>query len=256
MFRFNSCLLSLDSCYVSGCQLLFVVLNSITLSTADTLTGDLNISPGFMFLRSNCLMSSIIFQFSKSSVVKFCYPRQVFHNVTQCYSMTFCAHTKLEQEMGKTRNKSKSRKSSPSPSPSTSSSGNRVLKIDKNFGLKKYREFLLKNEDKFSKDVECLTQKKSSRLSESQMDKNGIKTFRPKIVIDYRHKPSPMVDDHNNHKGGEMSSKHKVQNKDDTHHKQKSFVMKSLERRDRGGTSSSRHDEGVHPNLYTQSSCH
>lgn len=104
-------------------------------------------------------------------------------HVTQGHrSVIFSSWAKIEEEMGKTKKKSQTRRSSPS-------SSSRVHREIQNKQMKKYRDFLLRNEGQFSKEVECLTQKKKpSGMAESRIDKNGILTFRPNIVHDYRHR--------------------------------------------------------------------
>ena len=134
-------------------------------------------------------MYSVIFQFSKSK--NLVNPASIFHlcrvvpNATKGQRSLTSPCAKIEEGMGKTKKKSHFRKSSPAPSSSIS----RVHRDIQNNQMNKYRDFLMRNEGQFSKDVECLTQrKKPSQVSDPSLDKNGILTFRPKIVVDYRHR--------------------------------------------------------------------
>ena len=223
-------------------------------------------------------MYSVIFQFSKSkrlvnsvSIFHLC---KVVPNATKGQRSLTSPCAKIGEEMGKTKNKP--RKSSPSPSPSIS----RVHRDIQNNQMNKYRDFLMRNEGRFSKDVECLTQKKKpSQVSDPSLDENGILTFRPKIVVDYRHcsKSSSSLNDDRQSKKSSNHDEDEVQvigerrgEKDQTI--QRSFVIRDISRE----TSSSRgavtggHDEGfqftvlsyniladnlmkAHPALYTRS---
>ena len=223
-------------------------------------------------------MSSIIIQFSKSrrivsSAVKF-YPCKLLPNVTQGHcTLISPTHAKID-EMGKTRKKSHTSKSSPS-------SASRVHKEIQNSQMKKYRDFLLRNEGQFSRDVECLTQKKKpTQVANSRIDKNGILTFRPKIVVDYRHRSmSSSASVTNYDKQSEKSSNHdedevKIigeRQADKDQRGRRSFVMRSTSRESSSrGNVTGRQDEGfqftvlsyniladnlmkAHPSLYTRS---
>ena len=62
--------------------------------------------------------------------------------------------------------------------------------------MEKYKKYLLQHEEKFSSDINHLTSKKkkpaSSSTTTSTVDEsNNIITFRPKLVLDYRHSSVP-----------------------------------------------------------------
>ena len=54
--------------------------------------------------------------------------------------------------------------------------------------IRKYREYLMRNEDKFNRDIHNITEKKKKNRMPDQ-DKL-VPSFRPKLVADYRHQSS------------------------------------------------------------------
>ena len=176
--------------------------------------------------------------------------------------------------MGKTKNKSHIRKSAPSSISKTHK------EIQKN-QMNKYRDFLMRNEGQFSKDVECLTRKKKpSQVPNSRIDKNGVLTFRPTIVVDYRpgsRSSSSVNSDRKsgvsqNHDGDEEVQIIGERRVDEDQRSRRSFVIRNTsgEISSSRGPATSQHDDGfqftilsyniladklmkAHPALYTRS---
>ena len=56
--------------------------------------------------------------------------------------------------------------------------------------ISKYREYLMRNEDKFNRDIHNITEKKKKSIKNIDANEKPVPSFRPKLVADFRHQSS------------------------------------------------------------------